>query len=106
MEIIAEVLLMATRKSSVKIPVEEEEMVVEKSWKKTKQDRMLAVLPLPRNSGQVGVSKNNGIPKSSILIGFSTINHPFWATPIFGNTQVMVRDHPTYRWSCKHESFR
>ena len=23
-------------------------------------------------------------PKSSILIGFSIINHPFWGTPIFG----------------------
>ena len=32
-------------------------------------------------------SKNNGIPKSSILIGFSIINQPFWGTPIFGNTQ-------------------
>ncbi len=32
-----------------------------------------------------GVSKNNGTPKSSILIGFSIINHPFWDTPIFGN---------------------
>ena len=32
-----------------------------------------------------GVSKNNGTPKSSILIGFSIIiiNHPFWGTPIF-----------------------
>ena len=29
-----------------------------------------------------------GFPKSSILIGFSIINHPFWDTPIFGNTQV------------------
>ena len=27
--------------------------------------------------------KNNGTPKSSILIGFSIINHPFWGTPIF-----------------------
>ena len=27
-------------------------------------------------------------PKSSILIGFSIINHPFWGTPIFGNTQI------------------
>ena len=36
----------------------------------------------------MGVSKNNGTPKSSILIGFSTINHPFWGTPIFGNTHV------------------
>ncbi len=26
----------------------------------------------------MGVSKNNGTPKSSISIGFSIINHPFW----------------------------
>ena len=26
-----------------------------------------------------------GTPKSSILIGFSIIKHPFWDTPIFGN---------------------
>ena len=26
----------------------------------------------------LGVSKNNGTPKSSILIGFSIINHLFW----------------------------
>ena len=36
----------------------------------------------------MGVSKNNGTPKSSILIGFSIINHPFWGIPIFGNTQI------------------
>ena len=29
-------------------------------------------------------------PKSSILIGFSIINHPFWGTPIFGNTHIIV----------------
>ena len=34
----------------------------------------------------MGVSKNRGTTKSSILIGFSLINHPFWGTPIFGNT--------------------
>ena len=37
-----------------------------------------------------GVSKNNGTPKSSILIGFSIyVHHPFWGLkpPIFGNTQ-------------------
>ena len=33
------------------------------------------------------VSKNKGTPKSSILIGFSFINHPFWGTPILGNTK-------------------
>ena len=35
------------------------------------------------------VSENNGTPKSSILIGFSIINHPFWGTPIFGNTHIL-----------------
>ena len=32
------------------------------------------------------VSENNGTPKSSISIGFSIINHPFWDTTICGNT--------------------
>ena len=36
------------------------------------------------------VSKNRGTPKSSILIGFSIINHPFWGTPIFGNIHMPV----------------
>ena len=34
------------------------------------------------------VSENNGTPKSSILIGFSIINHPFWGTPVFGNIHM------------------
>ena len=38
------------------------------------------------------VSENSGTPKSSILIGFSIINHPFWGTPIFGNTHLF--NHP------------
>ena len=37
---------------------------------------------------QMGVSLNGGTPKSSILVGFSIINHPFWGTTIFGNTQI------------------
>ena len=28
-------------------------------------------------------------PKSSILIGISIINHPFWGTTIFGNTHIV-----------------
>ena len=36
----------------------------------------------------MGVSKNSSTPKSSILIGISIINHPFWGTPIFGNTHM------------------
>ena len=39
--------------------------------------------------------KNNGTPKSSILIGFSIINHPFWGpTPVFGNTQIEQWKYP------------
>ena len=34
------------------------------------------------------VSENSGTPKSSILTRFSIINHPFWGTPIFGNTHI------------------
>ena len=34
------------------------------------------------------VSENSGAHKSSILMGFSIINHPFWGTPIFGNTHM------------------
>ena len=37
------------------------------------------------------VSKNSGTPKSSILIGLSIINHPFWGAPIFGNTHMYTR---------------
>ena len=39
-------------------------------------------LDIPQNRG--------GPPKSSILVGFSIINHPFWGTPIFGNTQLTM----------------
>ena len=38
------------------------------------------------------VSKNSGAPKSSILIGFSIINHPFWGTPMLGNPQISGRE--------------
>ena len=38
------------------------------------------------------VSENTGTPKSSILIGFSIINHPIWGTPIFGNTHMVKQD--------------
>ena len=34
------------------------------------------------------VSETSGTTKSSILIGFSSINHPSWGIPIFGNTHI------------------
>ena len=40
----------------------------------------------------MGVSKNNGTLKSSILKGFSIINHPFWDIIIFGNTHMFLSE--------------
>ena len=37
------------------------------------------------------VSENSDTPKSSILIGFSIINRPFWGTPIFGNLHIVFQ---------------
>ena len=42
------------------------------------------------NIAYMGVSWNGGTPKSSILKGFSIINHPFWGTLIFGNTHIYI----------------
>ena len=49
------------------------------------------------------VSKNNGTPKSSILIGLSIINHPFWDNPIFGNTHV-VSSYTTIQYNSRFKS--
>ena len=46
------------------------------------------------------VSENSGTPKSSIFVGFSIINHPFWGTPIFGNTHMGSEYTPLHT---KHE---
>ena len=48
-----------------------------------------------RNLSSMDVSENSGTPKSSILIGFSIINHPFWGTPIFGNIHIWGCDDPS-----------
>ena len=53
----------------------------------------------------MGVSKNIGTPKSSILMVFSIINHPFWGTPIFGNTHVKIHTFRFLNFSpCKFNS--
>ena len=38
----------------------------------------------------MAVSEKGGTSKSSILIAFSIINHPFWGTTIFGNTHIGI----------------
>ena len=35
-------------------------------------------------------------PKSSILIGSFILNHPFWGTPIFGNTHLVESQQPSH----------
>ena len=47
-------------------------------------------MPNTTTLAYMDVSKNSGIPKLSILIGFSFINHPFWGTLIFGNTHIYI----------------
>ena len=42
------------------------------------------------------VSENGGTHKSSILIGFSIINHPFWGSSIFGNTHIFETPPPEF----------
>ena len=56
----------------------------------------------------VDVSENSGTPQSSIFIGCSITNHPFWVTLIVGNTHVslpecsqnrtMIESHPFIFW--------
>ena len=53
----------------------------------------------------MGVSKNRGTPKSSILIGSSLMNHPFWGTPIFGNIHVLSTSKPLQAFAQKPKPF-
>ena len=43
-----------------------------------------------RNYIIYGCFQTLGTPKSSILIGFSITNHPFWGTHIVGNTHMLI----------------
>ena len=54
------------------------------------------------------VSENSGTPKSSILIGFSIINRPFWGTFIFGNTHMgpIVLNHSHVCMGCRVDFLR
>ena len=38
----------------------------------------------------MGVSRNRESPKSSILVGFSLISHPFWGTPMTMETPIYL----------------
>ncbi len=52
---------------------------------------------LPWPKGRFGCFQKYGkTPKSAILIGFSIINHPFWGTPIFGNTHLFHQEKSSF----------
>ena len=59
--------------------------------------------PLELHVHLMDVSENSGTPKSSILIGFSLINHPFWV-PLFLETPTVTQQ-PTWNPSRPRKSF-
>ena len=55
-----------------------------------KKNQLWTMLGMVENMDEhMDVSENSGTPKSSILIGVSIINYPFWGTPIFRNTHML-----------------
>ena len=63
-------------------------LVQTRLWTQTFQGGYCVYQILTPPKINMDVSENSGTPKSSILIGFSIINHPFWGTPIFGNIHI------------------
>ena len=57
-----------------------------RSWRNSGRDYWMRV----EYTVYMDVSENSGTPKSSVLIGFSIRNHPFWGTPIFTNIHIYV----------------
>ena len=68
--------------------------------RESEAEKVLVLLQAYRfGRDHMDVSENSGTPKSSIFIGFSIINHPFWGTPILGNTHMgssIIDDKPTF----------
>ena len=52
-------------------------------WNQSHEILFIGAKRVPMFSPYMGVSENSGTPKSSILIVFSIINHPFWGYHYF-----------------------
>ena len=63
---------------------------VDKCGKEKVEPQKARATNLQRIYIYMDVSENIGTPKSSILIGFSIITHPFWGTTIFGNIYIYI----------------
>ena len=59
------------------------------SFKRCFNIQGIVINPVVR--AHMDVSENSGTPKSSILIGFSIIKHPFRGASIFGNTHIPIQ---------------
>ena len=72
-----------------------------------KREKMEPGMPKTISEEHPDEEANWGFPKmvvplkSSILIGFSIINYPFWGTPIFGNTHLGRVQYLIRRWNFK-----
>ena len=60
--------------------------------------------PVRKAYDYMDVSENNGTPKSSILIGFSMINHPFGVPP-FKETPIYCRFPRSKPWAVSKDIF-
>ena len=65
------------------------------TWQR-KNIQYVHALWLEKDEVYLDVSENRGTPKSSILIGFSIINHPFWGYHYFWKHPYIV--HYSTRW--------
>ena len=57
------------------------------------------------STGDMDVSLHGGTSKSSILIGFSLVNHPYWGTTILGNPHIPKKTNMTMEkqpWTKMH----
>ena len=79
----------AQKKEEVKNAKKKQKQKTQKKPKKKNKKKEGKRIKTQKKKGKKRkISENSGTPKSSILIGFSIINHPFWGTPIFGNTHM------------------
>ena len=81
-----------------------------KPYEQLKEDGSLVTWAGSMIRNHIDVSQNSGTPKSSILKGFSIINHPFWGTTIFGNIHMGPSREPWKKnsiWStsCNHQTW-
>ena len=79
-------------------------ILVEIEHLKKKTIHPIQIHHIPSLFGEdMDVSENNSTSKSSILIGFSIINHPFWGYPYFWNPSYLpcfgCFESPSFCWS-------